>query len=156
MPLVMITLRAVSEEEKAFALGLQVVMLRLLSYLPAPIVYGAIIDTACRLMDDSCGTTGASCLFYDIETFRFRFAFLCLMLKLFGLLVSVVMLFCIRRRYVPFSSPVTMSEIVHRLGDIENLHLQRCNAKGSLRHWVSDDSLYSRPRSPRHRKTLSS
>ncbi|OUC44476.1 hypothetical protein D917_09075, partial [Trichinella nativa] len=72
---------AVSEEEKAFALGLQVVMLRLLSYLPAPIVYGAIIDTACRLMDDSCGTTGASCLFYDIETFRFRFAFLCLMLK---------------------------------------------------------------------------
>ncbi|KFD65748.1 hypothetical protein M514_07633 [Trichuris suis] len=156
MPLVMITLRAVNEEEKAFALGLQVVFLRLLSYLPAPIVFGAIIDTTCTLTSDSWGSAGTSCLFYDTEAFRYRFAMLCLILKVAGSAVSCLMWWCIRRRYVPFSPPVTMSEIVHRLGDIENLHLQRCDTKASLRHWVSDDSLYSRPRSPRHRKTLSS
>uniref|UniRef100_A0A5S6R4Q8 Solute carrier organic anion transporter family member n=1 Tax=Trichuris muris TaxID=70415 RepID=A0A5S6R4Q8_TRIMR len=156
MPLVMITLRAVNEEEKAFALGLQVVFLRLLSYLPAPIIFGAIIDTTCTLTNDSWGSVGTSCLFYDTEAFRYRFAMLCLILKVVGFAVSCLMWWCIRRRYVPFSPPVTMSEIVHRLGDIENLHLQRCDTKASLRHWVSDDSLYSRPRSPRHRKTLSS
>jgi hypothetical protein len=66
--------RAVSEEEKAFALGLQVVMLRLFAYIPAPIIFGSVIDTTCLVWKmNECQQDGTTCLLYDIEAFRLRY-----------------------------------------------------------------------------------
>ena len=63
--------RSVSEEERALALGLQFVLFRLLAYIPAPIMFGSVIDSTCLMWTSSCG--GGRCLMYDIEQFRFRY-----------------------------------------------------------------------------------
>ncbi len=38
MPMLMVTLRSVKEIERPFALGLQLVIMRLLAYIPSPLV----------------------------------------------------------------------------------------------------------------------
>ncbi|KAG7167906.1 Solute carrier organic anion transporter family member 5A1-like 1 [Homarus americanus] len=45
MPLLMIVLRSVDEEERSFALGVQFVIFRLIAYIPAPIMFGSVIDS---------------------------------------------------------------------------------------------------------------
>lgn len=72
MPLLMIVLRSVSEEERSFALGMQFVIFRLFGYIPAPIVFGNLIDSTCLLWKSTCGEKGGRCLIYDIETFRYK------------------------------------------------------------------------------------
>lgn len=65
--------RSVSEEERSFALGMQFVIFRLFGYIPAPIVFGNLIDSTCILWKQSCsGEKGGRCLLYDIEQFRYR------------------------------------------------------------------------------------
>ena len=72
MPLLMITLRSVREEERAFALGMQFVIFRLFGYIPSPIVFGNVIDSTCMLWKAHCGRQGGFCLIYNIEHFRLR------------------------------------------------------------------------------------
>lgn len=72
MPLLMIVLRSVSEEERSFALGMQFVIFRLFGYIPAPIVFGNLIDSTCLLWQNPCGKAGGRCLIYDIEKFRYK------------------------------------------------------------------------------------
>uniref|UniRef100_A0A182MX12 Kazal-like domain-containing protein n=1 Tax=Anopheles culicifacies TaxID=139723 RepID=A0A182MX12_9DIPT len=73
MPLLMIVLRSVSEEERSFALGMQFVIFRLFGYIPAPIVFGNLIDSSCLLWKSTCGEKGGRCLIYDIEKFRYKY-----------------------------------------------------------------------------------
>lgn len=72
MPLLMIVLRSVSAEERAFALGMQFVIFRLFGYIPAPIVFGNLIDSTCLLWKNTCGDNSGRCLLYDIEKFRYK------------------------------------------------------------------------------------
>ena len=39
-------------------------------FLPAPLLFGALIDSTCILWDESCGKRGA-CLLYDTAAFRY-------------------------------------------------------------------------------------
>lgn len=64
--------RSVSEEERSFALGMQFVIFRLFGYIPAPIIFGSLIDSTCLLWQSTCGEKGGRCLIYDIETFRYK------------------------------------------------------------------------------------
>lgn len=68
--------RSVSEEERSFALGMQFVIFRLFGYIPAPILFGNLIDSTCLLWKSTCGEKGGRCLLYDIEQFRYRLLFL--------------------------------------------------------------------------------
>lgn len=72
MPLLMIVLRSVSEEERSFALGMQFVIFRLFGYIPAPILFGNLIDSTCLLWKSTCGEKGGRCLVYNIEAFRYK------------------------------------------------------------------------------------
>lgn len=72
MPLLMIVLRSVSEEERSFALGMQFVIFRLFGYIPAPILFGNLIDSTCLLWKSTCGQKGGRCLIYNIEEFRYK------------------------------------------------------------------------------------
>lgn len=65
--------RSVSEEERSFALGMQFVIFRLFGYIPAPILFGNLIDSTCLLWKSTCGEKGGRCLIYDIETFRYKY-----------------------------------------------------------------------------------
>lgn len=68
--------RSVSEEERSFALGMQFVIFRLFGYIPAPIVFGNLIDSTCILWQSTCGEKGGRCLIYDIESFRYKYVIL--------------------------------------------------------------------------------
>lgn len=93
MPLLMTTLRSVQMEERAFALGVQFVLLRVFAYIPAPILFGTIIDTTCILWEKVCGGHGA-CLLYDVVLFRYKYVGNCAGMKLVGaLFFGVVWLF---------------------------------------------------------------
>ncbi|XP_014663795.1 PREDICTED: solute carrier organic anion transporter family member 5A1-like [Priapulus caudatus] len=98
MPVVMITLRSVAEEERAFALGMQFVIFRLFGYIPAPIVFGNTIDTTCLLWKEQCGDSG-SCLLYNIEQFRYKFIGVCTVLKFLAMSMFLIDWFLISRRH---------------------------------------------------------
>ncbi|ALC38471.1 Oatp30B [Drosophila busckii] len=98
MPLLMIVLRSVSEEERSFALGMQFVIFRLFGYIPAPILFGNLIDSTCLLWKSSCGEKGGRCLIYDIEKFRYKYVGLCAVVKLVALAIFMVDWWLVRRR----------------------------------------------------------
>ncbi|XP_067138869.1 solute carrier organic anion transporter family member 3A1 [Centruroides vittatus] len=81
MPLLMITLRSVSQEERSFALGMQFVIFRVFGYIPSPIMFGNVIDSTCILWKAHCGRQGGFCLMYNIEHFRLRYIGVCSGLK---------------------------------------------------------------------------
>jgi len=88
MPVLMIVLRSVGEEEKAFALGIQFVIFRLFGYIPSPILFGHVIDTTCLLWTQTCEGSSGRCLVYDIEMFRFKYVGICAGIKVLSLIIS--------------------------------------------------------------------
>ncbi|XP_041479907.1 solute carrier organic anion transporter family member 4A1-like [Lytechinus variegatus] len=75
------TLRSVSYSQRAFALGVQSLFYGGLGTVPAPIVFGLIIDQACIKWDESnCSGSGA-CLVYDNQAFSKYFLILALCFK---------------------------------------------------------------------------
>ena len=88
MPVLMIVLRSVGEEEKAFALGIQFVIFRLFGYIPSPILFGHVIDTTCLLWTQTCEGSSGRCLMYDIEIFRYKYVGICAGIKLLSLFIS--------------------------------------------------------------------
>jgi organic anion transporter 4A len=60
------TLRCVAKSQKSFALGIQWLMVRLIGTIPAPIIFGSLIDSSCILWQNSYNTGDrGSCLVYD-------------------------------------------------------------------------------------------
>ncbi|XP_042216210.1 solute carrier organic anion transporter family member 74D-like isoform X2 [Homarus americanus] len=64
-----VLLRAVSQEDKGLSLGTVTVFISLFAFIPAPIIMGAIIDSACIVWDKTCGHSG-NCWLYDSDKFR--------------------------------------------------------------------------------------
>lgn len=113
MPLLMIVLRSVSAEERAFALGMQFVIFRLFGYIPAPILFGNMIDSTCLLWKSACGEKGGRCLLYDIEKFRYKYVGLCASIKIVALVIFAVdWYFVNRRKKLDKAKPITAEEIV--------------------------------------------
>ncbi|NXD25192.1 SO4C1 protein, partial [Spelaeornis formosus] len=66
-PTTVAILRCVPDKHRSFALGVQLVFLRLLGTIPGPILFGVAIDSSCTLWDiNECETKGA-CWLYDNE-----------------------------------------------------------------------------------------
>ncbi|KAL1435754.1 hypothetical protein MTO96_010539 [Rhipicephalus appendiculatus] len=62
-------LRSISPSDKTIALGLANALANLLSYIPYPLVYGAVIDGSCQVWESACGTSG-NCWLYDLAQLR--------------------------------------------------------------------------------------
>ena len=58
--------RCVPFNQRSYALGFQFVFMKLLGYIPSPVLVGAILDTTCLLWSKSCGIRGA-CSLYNID-----------------------------------------------------------------------------------------
>ncbi|XP_065302928.2 solute carrier organic anion transporter family member 74D-like [Dermacentor albipictus] len=78
-------LRCISREEKAMALGVQEGLSSIFTYIPYPILYGAVFDSACLVWEDKCGAPGV-CWLYDTDRLRNAYHFLSVAI----LLVAVV------------------------------------------------------------------
>ncbi|XP_050044305.1 solute carrier organic anion transporter family member 74D-like [Dermacentor andersoni] len=78
-------LRCISREEKAMALGVQEGLSSIFTYIPYPILYGAVFDSACLVWEDKCGAPGV-CWLYDTDRLRYAYHFLSVAI----LLVAVV------------------------------------------------------------------
>lgn len=65
----LLILRCVDPKDKAMALGLIQFAIGLFGNVPCPIVYGAVVDSACRVWKETGGEKGA-CGLYDSGIFR--------------------------------------------------------------------------------------
>lgn len=66
----MILLRSIIPEDKSVALGTFEAFLCIFAFIPYPVVFGALIDSACLVWEKSCGETG-NCWFYDVPKFNY-------------------------------------------------------------------------------------
>ncbi|KAL1436962.1 hypothetical protein MTO96_048983 [Rhipicephalus appendiculatus] len=64
--------RIVPREEKAMALGVQEGLSSIFTYIPYPMLYGAIFDSACLVWEDKCGKPGV-CWLYDTDRLRYAY-----------------------------------------------------------------------------------
>ncbi|NXX34925.1 SO2B1 protein, partial [Nicator chloris] len=70
-PSFMLILRSIQPEDKSFAVGIQFMLLRVLAWMPGPVLYGSAIDTTCILWERRCERR-AACRYYDNTLFRQR------------------------------------------------------------------------------------
>ena len=66
-------LRIVPAGLGSFAMGFQQVFVRFLGFIPAPTIFGKLIDLSCKLWDrDECTGESRNCLEYDNADFRYQ------------------------------------------------------------------------------------
>jgi len=124
MPVLMVVLRSVEEEEKAFALGIQFVIFRLFGYIPSPILFGNVIDSTCLLWKQTCeGGKGGICLMYDIEMFRYKYVGICAGIKVISFLISSFDWWLIRRRQLQEKNEggLTVGEVVNSIVSLDKM-----------------------------------
>merc|ERR1719357_1142858 len=124
MPVLMIVLRSVAEEEKAFALGIQFVIFRLFGYIPSPILFGNVIDSTCLLWKSTCkGEEGGRCLMYDIEAFRYKYVGVCCGIKVLSVIIFCLDWYLIKRREneEKKQKSVAVGEIVNSIISLDKL-----------------------------------
>ncbi|NXI70243.1 SO4C1 protein, partial [Anseranas semipalmata] len=101
-PTTVAILRCVPDKQRAFALGVQSVFLRLLGTIPGPILFGVAIDNSCTLWDvDECKTKGA-CWVYDNERMAYLLMGISAACKIITI-IFVVMAVCLYKP--PQTSP---------------------------------------------------
>ena len=67
--------RAVAEEQRSLALGVQSVLFRVLGTIPGPILFGVIFDSGCLYWQEDCGSRG-NCWVYNNNDISLRAYFM--------------------------------------------------------------------------------
>ncbi|KAL2750562.1 solute carrier organic anion transporter family member 4A1 isoform X1 [Vespula maculifrons] len=96
MPALSSTLRVVRDDQRSFALGIQWIKVRILGTIPAPMVFGALIDETCILWQENCDGRGA-CLVYD----NYYMSSYMLALAFIGKAASLLFFFLAWWSYIP-------------------------------------------------------
>ncbi|KAG8522805.1 Solute carrier organic anion transporter family member 2B1 [Galemys pyrenaicus] len=96
-PSFMLILRGVKKEDKTLAVGIQFMLLRVLAWMPSPVIHGSAIDTTCLHWARSCGRR-AVCRYYDHDLLRNRFIGLQFFFKT-GCLVCFLLIWFILRQH---------------------------------------------------------
>jgi organic anion transporter 4A len=90
--------RCVDDKIRSFALGIQWIVVRIFGTIPAPIIFGRLIDESCILwQQESCGNEGGACILYDNK----NMAKYMLFLALTGKALSVLFFFLSSFYYIP-------------------------------------------------------
>uniref|UniRef100_A0A915LWH2 Uncharacterized protein n=1 Tax=Meloidogyne javanica TaxID=6303 RepID=A0A915LWH2_MELJA len=91
VPGMLLLLRSVPPETRSPALGLQGLLVSGIGTLPSPVLWGLVIDSACRVWDYECQKRGA-CNIYDPWALRMRMHFLYVFIRALSLLADIYML----------------------------------------------------------------
>uniref|UniRef100_A0A674KE29 Solute carrier organic anion transporter family member n=1 Tax=Terrapene triunguis TaxID=2587831 RepID=A0A674KE29_9SAUR len=97
-PSVIILIRTVSPELKSYALGVLFLLLRLLGFIPPPLIFGAGIDSTCLFWSTFCGEQGA-CVLYDNVVYRYLYVSIAIALKSFAFILYTTTWQCLRKNY---------------------------------------------------------
>uniref|UniRef100_A0A672HLN9 Solute carrier organic anion transporter family member n=1 Tax=Salarias fasciatus TaxID=181472 RepID=A0A672HLN9_SALFA len=93
----MVIIRCIAPELKSLALGIQAMVTRTLGGIPAPVYFGALIDSTClKWSIKKCGGRGA-CRMYDSDMFIFLGLITCLSGSAYFFIIAVIVL--LRRQF---------------------------------------------------------
>jgi len=109
MPSVVASLRAVREEERSLALGLQSIILRVVGSIPGPILFGVFMDKACSLWEQTCEERG-SCLLYDNYQMAVSMVGISVTAKIISILCFILGYFFSRRSSITDSTKETKED----------------------------------------------
>ncbi|XP_056311220.1 solute carrier organic anion transporter family member 1C1-like [Danio aesculapii] len=98
VPFLTMSLRIVDPELKSLSVAMLLLAIRVLGGIPAPIYFGALIDSTCLKwgLKKSCGR--GACRIYDIETFRFLFQALTIGLRVLAYSLLWITTIAIKRK----------------------------------------------------------
>ncbi|KAM9817058.1 solute carrier organic anion transporter family member 3A1-like [Neosynchiropus ocellatus] len=97
-PSVIILIRTVSPELKSYALGVLFLLLRLIGFIPPPLIFGMGIDSTCLFWSSVCGEKGA-CMLYDNVAYRHLYVSIAIVLKSSAFLLYATTWQCLRKNY---------------------------------------------------------
>uniref|UniRef100_A0A3B3XTW3 Solute carrier organic anion transporter family member n=2 Tax=Poecilia mexicana TaxID=48701 RepID=A0A3B3XTW3_9TELE len=97
-PSVIILIRTVSPELKSYALGVLFLLLRLIGFIPPPLIFGMGIDSTCLSWSSVCGEKGA-CMLYDNVAYRHLYVSIAIVLKSSAFLLYATTWQCLKSNY---------------------------------------------------------
>ncbi|KAM9825988.1 solute carrier organic anion transporter family member 3A1-like isoform 3-T3 [Syngnathus typhle] len=97
-PSVIILIRTVSPDLKSYALGVLFLLLRLIGFIPPPLIFGMGIDSTCLFWSSVCGEKGA-CMLYDNVAYRHLYVSIAIVLKSSAFVLYATTWQCLRRNY---------------------------------------------------------
>ncbi|KAL3873140.1 hypothetical protein ACJMK2_036294 [Sinanodonta woodiana] len=78
-------LRCVPDSQRSMALGVSLLIVRLLGTTPGPILLGFVLDSTCKVWDEKCDGGRGSCWVYDTEDMSIRLMIWWITIKALGI-----------------------------------------------------------------------
>lgn len=101
IPGYMVLLRCIKPEQKSLGVGLHTFSTRVFAGIPAPIYFGALMDSTCLHWPTfKCGESGA-CRIYDSTTFRYLYLGLPIALRGISFFPALLILIILRKYHLP-------------------------------------------------------
>uniref|UniRef100_A0A8C5ZW59 Solute carrier organic anion transporter family member n=1 Tax=Marmota marmota marmota TaxID=9994 RepID=A0A8C5ZW59_MARMA len=111
IPGYMVLLRCIKSEEKSLGVGLHAFCTRIFAGIPAPIYFGALVDSTCLHWGTlKCGKPGA-CRIYDSTNFRHIYLGLPAALRGLSFIPAFLILILLRKRHLPGENDPSGTEL---------------------------------------------
>uniref|UniRef100_A0A4D5RP95 Putative solute carrier organic anion transporter family member 4c1-like protein n=1 Tax=Ixodes scapularis TaxID=6945 RepID=A0A4D5RP95_IXOSC len=141
---ILIPLRCVKKEDKAFTLGFAEGVLALFSFLPYPLVYGSLVDSTCVVWEESCGQQG-NCWVYDMRTFNYSLHGTTFILLMVGVVLNFVVFLLSGRLRNLYGRDTRLANRDRTLEGGSDVHSSTRSSRGSIRKLTRNEIFHMVP-----------